>query len=169
MKNDWSIALKEKLQNAKKLVILGVGAELMQDDLAGPTVTQALIKKYGEINNHLRIYSGYTNPENFTKDIREFEPDHVVIVDAANLNQVPGSIHDVPIEDINNYTLGTHKLSLIIMMKYLKEMIRCDFTFMAIQYKSIEFNGNMTQEAKVGVKQMIKTLSGIIEASFLKF
>jgi Ni,Fe-hydrogenase maturation factor len=78
-------ALAEKLKKTKKLAILGVGSELMQDDKAGPDVTVYLEKKYGNNHPNLRIFTGYTTPENFTKDITDFQPDHLILVDAADL------------------------------------------------------------------------------------
>lgn len=155
--------LLQRLKNAKNLVILGVGSELMQDDAAGIVITQNLIKKYGEDNTNFKIYSTYTNPENYTKIISDYNPDHIIIIDAANLNKQPGSVTYIPLEAINDLTLGTHKISLIMMIKYLKEVISCEFTVIAIQYRSVGFDGKMTKEMKEGVKQIVSLLTSIID------
>ncbi len=162
MKANIDDLLPNSLDNLKRPVILGVGSELMQDDAAGTLVTKNLIKKFGESNVNFRIYSGHSTPENFSKNIIEFGPDHVIIIDAANFNSIPGSIINIPVEAINDLTLGTHKLSLIMMIKYIREMIKCEFTVIAIQYKSVEFNGKMTKEVKAGVKKVTGLLSGLI-------
>ncbi len=166
MKTDLRSLLLQRLKKVKNLVILGVGSELMQDDAAGIVITQNLIKKYGEDNTNFKIYSTYTNPENYTKIISDYNPDHIIIIDAANLNKQPGSITYIPLEAINDLTLGTHKISLIMMIKYLKEVISCEFTVIAIQYKSVEFDCKMTKEMKAGVKQIISLLTGIIDNSY---
>jgi len=155
--------LAENLKKAKKLVILGVGSELMQDDKAGPDVTVYLEKKYGTSHPKVRIFTGYTTPENFTKDIADFHPEHVIIVDAANLNLAHGTLTELPVDRITDFSLGTHKLSLVMMIKFLKETISPKFSVLAIQYKSIIFGEKMTKEMKAGVKKASVFLSDIID------
>lgn len=157
----------QHLKKIKKLVILGVGSELMQDDAAGVIISQNLINKYGEENPNLRIYAGHSTPENYTGLIKQFQPDHVIIIDAAELHLQPGTLTLLPVHAINESTLGTHKLSLVMMVKYLNETIKCDFSVVAIQYKSIEFNAKMTKEVKAGVKKATILLSEIINEYFL--
>ena len=156
-------ALATELKKSKKLVILGVGSELMQDDKAGPDVSVYLEKKYGTKHPKVRIFTGYTTPENFTKDIADFYPEHVIIVDAANLNLAHGQLTDLAIDRITDFSLGTHKLSLVMMIKFLKETINPKFSVLAIQYKSIIFGEKMTKEMKAGVKKASAFLSDIID------
>jgi hydrogenase 3 maturation protease len=156
-------SLAEKLKKTKKLAILGVGSELMQDDKAGPDVTVYLEKKYGNKHSNLRIYTGYSTPENFTKDITDFRPDHLILIDAADLNLAPGELSDLPIDKITDFSLGTHKLSLVMMIKYLEETIHPQFSVLAIQYKSIIFGEKMTKEVKAGVRKASAFLCDIID------
>lgn len=156
-------SLAENLKKSKKLVILGVGSELMQDDKAGPDVTVYLEKKYGVNHPKVRIFTGYTTPENFTKDIADFHPEHVIIVDAANLNLAPGTLTELPVDRITDFSLGTHKLSLVMMIKFLKETISPKFSVLAIQYKSIIFGEKMTKEMQTAVKKASAFLSDIID------
>jgi len=157
-------SLAEKLKKAKKLVILGVGSELMQDDKAGPDVTVYLEKKYGTNHPKVRIFTGYTTPENFTKDIADFHPEHVIIVDAANLNLAHGELTDLPVDRITDFSLGTHKLSLVMMIKFLSTTVNPMFSVLAIQYKSILFGEKMTKEMKAGVKKATAFLCDIIDS-----
>jgi hydrogenase 3 maturation protease len=166
LKTELLSILVQRLQDVRKVAVIGVGSELMQDDAAGVTVVKTLEKKFGESNSKFKIIAGHTTPENFTSIIKEFHPEHLIIVDAADLKQQPGSIIDLPVESVNDYTLGTHKLSLILMIRYLKETIGCGFTVLAIQYKSVEFNGKMTNEVKDGVKRTISLLTEILEKHY---
>ncbi|HNW97968.1 MAG TPA: hydrogenase maturation protease [Bacteroidales bacterium] len=156
-------SLTEELKKTKKLAILGVGSELMQDDKAGPEITLYLEKKYGNENPKVRIFTGFTTPENFTKAIADFNPGHIIIVDAADLKLAPGEFTDLPIERITDFSLGTHKLSLVMMIKFLKETINPKFSVLAIQYKSIFYAEKMTKEMKTGVKKVSAFLSDIID------
>jgi hydrogenase 3 maturation protease len=158
------ITLSETLKSAQRLVILGVGSELMQDDKAGPDITTALEKKYGHSHPRVRIFTGYTTPENFTRDIADFKPDHVILVDAADLNLPAGTLSDLPIDRITDFSLGTHKLSLVMMIKFLSDTIQPDFSVLAIQYKSILYGEAMTREMKAAVKKAICYFTEIIDA-----
>jgi hydrogenase maturation protease HycI len=164
LKSELKKILSHRLKNTKKLVVLGIGSELMQDDAAGIFVTQKLIKKFGEAGSGFKIYTGYTTPENFTKNITDFHPDHIILFDAADLKMLPGSYTIIPVEAITDFSLGTHKLSLIMMIKYLKEVINPEFTVIAVQYKSIEFNGKMTKEVKTAVNKVKDILCEILES-----
>jgi hydrogenase 3 maturation protease len=165
LNTDLKKTLSQQLKNSKKLVILGIGSELMQDDAAGITVTENLKKKFGEENSDFKIYTGYTTPENFTKSITDFNPDHIIIIDAADLKLPPGSTAIIPLERIMDFSPGTHKLSLIMMIKYLKEVINPEFTVIAIQYKSLEFNKKITKEIKTAISKVSAILGGILENS----
>ena len=154
MKADLKETVARQIKNSGRIVVLGVGSELMQDDAAGITVSENLKKKLGEGNSGFRIYTGYTTPENFTKNITDFNPGLVVIIDAADLKLPPGSYTTVPPEKIAGLSPGTHKLSLIMMIKYLKEVISPEFAVIAIQYQSLEFNGKMTKEVKTATRKV---------------
>jgi hydrogenase 3 maturation protease len=164
LKSELKKILSDRLKSTKKLVILGIGSELMQDDAAGIFVTQKLIKKFGEENINFKIYTGYTTPENFTKNISDFHPDHIILIDAADLKLSPGNFKNIPVESITDFSLGTHKLSLIMMIKYLKEVINPEFTVIAVQHRSLEFNGKMTQEVSRAVNQIKEILSDILDS-----
>ncbi len=62
-----------------------------------------------------------------------------------------------------DYTLGTHKLSLLMMIKYLKEVIKPEFTVIAIQYKSLEFNKKITKEVKTAISMVSAFLGEMLE------
>jgi hydrogenase 3 maturation protease len=155
--------LTEQLLNAKRLAILGIGSELMQDDSAGVEITQALEKKYGHDHPHIRIYTAFTSPENFTRDIADFSPDHLLLIDAADLGLKPGEFVELPVERITDFSLGTHKLSLVMMITFLKETVQPKFSVIAIQYKSIIFGQKITPELKKAVKKVTAFLTDILD------
>jgi hydrogenase 3 maturation protease len=156
-------ALAISLKSAKRIAILGIGSELMQDDNAGIEVSLSLEKKFGTNHPLIRVFTAYTTPENFTKDIADFNPDHLVIVDAADLKLQAGEVAILPVERITDFSLGTHKLSLVMMITFLKETINPTFSVLVIQYKSIILGEKMTSEVKKGVKKTTAFLTKVIE------
>ena len=59
--------------------MLGVGSELRGDDGVGPYLSERLSR----FNSEFSEYNGDLVPENFTRDLRKFQPDNVIIIDAA--------------------------------------------------------------------------------------
>jgi hydrogenase 3 maturation protease len=163
LKTDLKKILAQRLKDTKKIAILGIGSELMQDDAAGIIISQNLQNKFGEKHTNFKIYTGYTTPENFTKDISDFNPEQLILIDSADMKLKPGTIAEVPVERITDFSLGTHKLSLAMMIKYLREVIDCKFTVIAIQYKSVEFNGPVTSEVKSAINEVADLLIGILK------
>lgn len=156
-------ALAAILKNAGKLAIVGVGSDIMQDDRAGVDVSLSLEKKFGSNHPRVRMFTTYTTPENFTRTITDFHPDHIVIIDAAGLNIGPGEFINLPVERITDFSLGTHKLSLVMMIRFLQETFNPAFSVIAIQYKSIELGEKMTKEMRKGVREVTAFLAEIIE------
>lgn len=154
--------LAEALKKAEKIVVLGVGSELMQDDNAGINVSLYLEKKYPD-HPRVKILTGFATPENFTKAIADCHPDHVLIVDAADIKLKPGEFASIPVDRITDFSLGTHKLSLVMMVNFLKQTVNPDFSVLAIQYKSLVFGEKITREMTAGVKKIQKYLSDIFD------
>ena len=95
-------ALKQKLNNARRVAVLGVGSELRGDDIAGLLAAQQIEKTITEqtILPEVRVFIGETAPENLTGEIKKFQPTHLIIIDAADLNKEPGHIEIMEPETI---------------------------------------------------------------------
>ncbi|MFH1709804.1 MAG: hydrogenase maturation protease, partial [bacterium] len=91
---DLKNKLKESLKGAKKVAVLGVGSQLRADDIAGILAAQELDKCSGDIGKALdfKVFLGYAAPENLSGEIRKYEPDHLIIIDAADIGKEPGDV-----------------------------------------------------------------------------
>lgn len=143
-----------------KVTILGVGNELRGDDAAGVLVAEKLQKRL-ESSEVLVISAGQV-PENFSSEIVEFNPDHLILLDSVDLGEIPGSIFRIDPSDISNPSLSTHSLSLKKIIDYWKENTGAKITFLGIQPKEVSFDAGLSEEVEKTVNEISDFLLKII-------
>jgi len=101
---DLACLLQERLGGCKKIAILGVGSPLKSDDAAGIFIAGKIAEDF-PLENYpcLRVYIGESAPENFTGEIKKFMPDHLLVIDAADLEEEPGSVTFIDMAVIRVY------------------------------------------------------------------
>jgi len=157
--------LKKKVEGAEKVLIFGVGSELRSDDAAGLIVAREIQKKIKTPaqKQNIKVVIGATAPENFTGEIRKFQPACMVIVDSADLKKKAGTIAVINPEDVGGISFSTHMLPIKMIVDYLLQSMKCEITIIGIQPKSLKFNGCVSTEVKKSVKQVIAAIWEIIK------
>jgi hydrogenase 3 maturation protease len=150
------------LSNAKKVVILGVGSQLRSDDALGLEIIRRL---EGRIRDHVRLLEGGTVPENYTQVIREFGPTHILMIDAAQLNQEPGYTRLISANKIFGIPTSTHSIPLNMLAEYLKKSTNAKIALLGIQPKSLQFGEELSQEVKAAVATVSDTLIEVLTNS----
>src|SRR5215208_836008 len=138
--NSWKASLKQLLnqQTAEsRIAIVGIGNTLRSDDAAGILVARALKKSclLADRKTILIMDAGHA-PENATGELRSFAPDMVLLIDAVEMGEAPGTIRWVEMEDIEGMTASTHSLPLSMLASYLNWELKCDVTLLGIQPKT---------------------------------
>lgn len=163
--SSWKKLLAEKLKppakNSLRLAIVGVGAELNGDDAVGMLVAQQLRKIAGERQNVL-ILEGGTLPENTIGALRQFSPETVILIDAANLMAVPGTVEWVDWHQIRGGSFSTHSMPLSILCDYIEKEIGCKTQVLGIQPESIEFGQPISQECLRSANQVVMEFSKLL-------
>ncbi len=156
--------IRQVFTGSERAVILGAGSSLMADDAAGVMITDALIERFGPEPERFRAYSGGTAPECFTGEIKKFKPDLVVIIDAADFGGQPGEISAIDPSVVGGVSFSTHMLPLKVMLDYLNKELGCRTTIIGIQPACLEFGGEMTEEVRIAVDEMITALDNCLTA-----
>jgi len=153
--------LKNRLKNAGRIAVLGMGSELRGDDACGILVARELKKVCPHSNEHqkLRVFEGATVPENLTGEIKRFKPTHLVIIDCVDAGKKPGAIASFNIEETQGISCSTHRLPLKLMSDYLVKSIGCRIIILGIQPKQLDFGTGVSQE----VKKAANKVSGLIK------
>ncbi|WP_338094182.1 hydrogenase maturation peptidase HycI, partial [Methanorbis furvi] len=100
------------------IVVFGVGNSLHGDDGAGPAVAEKIIAAGLP---DVTAYNCGTAPENFTGLVRRIHPELLVIVDAAEMGLLPGSVRRISEERIHDTAIGTHMMALSHLVQFLAD------------------------------------------------
>jgi hydrogenase maturation protease HycI len=143
-----------------RLAILGIGNELNGDDAAGVLAARAL-RPAG--NHDLLVIEAGPAPENFTGTLRRFQPDVVLLVDAAELGEPPGSVAWVSWTAAGGWSGSTHTLPPTVLARFLVEELGCQVILVGIQPARLDFDAGLSepvQNAIGAVVEEIKKFSG---------
>ena len=141
---DTEKKLLDWLTNYDKIVVVGIGNELRQDDFIGSQIVQNLKKVVS--SDKILILDCETVPENYLGVIERFKPSHILVIDAAQIGTEPGKYMLIGFEKVRGEGISTHDLSLGIFAKYIKKVTDAKLILLAIQPKKIEFETGLTEE-----------------------
>ena len=141
---------------ARPVVVIGVGNELRSDDGVGICVARDLAA--ASLPNVYAIRGG-SAPENSTGEIRGHNPSHVLIVDAADLHEPPGSISILDPDTIGGASFATHGLPLSVLGNYLRTEIGCQIIFVGIQPASLAFGESLTPTVQHAARELVAALT----------
>ncbi|MDD4894083.1 MAG: hydrogenase maturation peptidase HycI [Candidatus Omnitrophica bacterium] len=153
--------LRLKLKKAKRIAVLGVGSDLRADDAAGMLAADFIQKSFKKKNGRptLKVFFGFSAPENVTGEIKKFKPTHIIIIDSADMGKKAGAVKLLEPERIANVSFSTHQLPLKIMVDYLIISLSCKVIIIAIQPKTLKFAGSLSKEVKSCAKLISNTLA----------
>ena len=140
----WDTQLAEplgrlrKAGNSLRVAVMGIGHELQGDDAAGVLIAKRLQAHIGPSEERLILCTGPA-PENYCGALRRFAPDLTLMIDAAQMDEVPGTIRLIPYQDVTGVGASTHTLPLHILAGYLTSEIGCEVTLLGIQPAQVGF------------------------------
>lgn len=165
--NTWKVSLNLLLNQLRtesdklpRIAILGVGNPFRSDDAAGMLIARALLnRECAADTEHVLIIGAGHAPENTTGELRKFAPGLVLIIDAAEMGEKPGSIQWIPEDRIDGMSASTHSLPLSMLARYLRLELSCTVTLLGIQPGSNEIGENVSAEVLGAVKETVKGLN----------
>jgi hydrogenase maturation protease HycI len=130
-----------------KAVFVGIGSELRGDDAAGVVIINRLaeLAKTAGCPRFLFINGG-SAPENVLGQIRAFQPELIVFIDAALFDCAPGTIQviDTRREKISGVSFCTHSLPLTIVANYIRQTVPCEIFIIGIEPSDMNFRPDST-------------------------
>jgi len=160
----------ERGRQYQRIAILGIGNEQNGDDAAGVLVAKELKKKSGgwEIKPvsqppaYIIIEAGMA-PEAFTGPLRRFQPDLVVMVDAAELGEPPGSVARFGWAQAEGMSASTHTLPPTVLAQFLIREMGCEVVRIGIQPKDLSFDVSVSAEVSRAVRRVTKELASLLQ------
>jgi hydrogenase 3 maturation protease len=152
--------LAKFFEDRVKTIIIGVGNPLRGDDGVGSKIIELLEKM--DLQD-VMLLNTETVPEAFTGKISEYEPTHVLLVDAANFRGNPGEARLISSAKIGGTAVSTHSLPLTIFISYIEKTLDVKVKLLGIQPKQIEFYSKMTPEVEEASKKISEKLGKILK------
>ena len=156
-----------ELTETSRVAVLGIGNELSGDDGVGIKIAEGLAKTQKERStkatpaNRLIISAGLA-PENFTGLLRQFHPDLVIFIDAADIGSVPGEVEWLAWKEIVGMSGSTHSLPLSILAQYLVVEIGCEVYILGIQAASNGYGEGFTLPVSHAAQEVVEGLGAIL-------
>jgi hydrogenase 3 maturation protease len=156
--------LKQKLENARRVAVLGIGSELRGDDVAGILSAQQIEKITRRKNtpSEVRVFIGETAPENLTGEIKKFQPTHLIIIDSADLNAEPGHVRVLNPDEIGGISFCTHSLPIKVMTDYLLQSFDFHVITIGIQPKTLAVGARPSKQIVQAAKQLSTTIAKLL-------
>ncbi|MCE5208313.1 MAG: hydrogenase maturation peptidase HycI [Chloroflexi bacterium] len=136
-KQMWQTLLPAGIKSpVKRTVLLGIGNELNGDDAAGVQFVRLLkdnIQENMPATPAVLMIEGATAPENFTGTLRKFQPELVVMIDAALMGLQPGEMALINPDETEGITASTHTFPLSMLASFIKEEMGCRVWLIGIQ------------------------------------
>lgn len=151
-------AIDDFLKDATKLAILGVGNEDNGDDAVGLYILTIL--QEANLPDWVTNFYCEKVPEHFLGKFRRLEPDRIIILDAADMKEIPGAIAIFPKEAVSSgFHLSTHTLSLTMLEEFLKPVVPDLITlYVGVQPKDLYFDTPLSKECKVAAEEFAELL-----------
>ena len=153
--------LEEKLSGWKQIVILGIGNEFSGDDSLGFQAARKLKRALSNISK-VEVLAAGVAPENFTGLLRKLSPSHVVLIDAAEMGEIAGTIKLIEPHRIEKRMPSTHTMPLYMLTEYLEHELGAKVLILGIQLESLSFGTAVSREVRVSVDKLARLLVEVI-------
>ncbi|MHA1913650.1 MAG: hydrogenase maturation protease [Promethearchaeota archaeon] len=120
--------LAEKLEDASRVVFMGIGEEKLRDDAVGPYIISELLE-YS--NNKFLFINAGIDPMGRIDQVVEFEPSHLVLLDTCTLRKPPGTVAIIERSQIHEVVpISTHTIPVHIVVDLISEKLTSLEVFM---------------------------------------
>jgi len=149
-------------RDAGIIVIMGIGNPVRRDDFVGMATVRQL-KRIVPKNVHL-LETGEV-PESYLGRVEKFHPSHILMIDAAEMGEQPGSVRLVSPSKIEGFSLSTHALPLSVVSEYLAKTTKAKIALLAIQPKALDFGEGLSQELSERVGTLAEAIVRAVKLS----
>ncbi|MDR0843206.1 MAG: hydrogenase 3 maturation endopeptidase HyCI [Acidobacteriota bacterium] len=152
-----------------KIAFVGIGSELRGDDAVGVVIVNRLaeLQSSADLGGSLAGYlfiNGGSAPENILGEVKAFQPEIIVFIDAAVLGQAPGAVRliDTREEKISGISFCTHSLPLTIIANYIRQCLPCEIFVIGIEPSDMGFRPDcaLTPPVAAASEEVVEAIIG---------
>ncbi len=154
--------LSEWLKDKNRVVVVGVGNPIREDDNVGLVVLAGL---QGKVPESVCLLECEMVPEGYLLDIEEFKPSHVLLIDSAVLGRQPGAADLVKVNEVAAFSaVSSHMLPLRLFCEYIEKTTGAKIRLLLVEPKTMEFGESMSPELQVAAGKLTDLLLGLLKA-----
>ena len=128
-----------------------MGNELRSDDAVGLYVVR-LLKPF--THEKLKVFEGHTAPDAYIGPVCASHPTHVLIVDAAELDQKPGAWQVLSKNNVKQGLFTTHTIPAVEIAVEIQRRNNATVVFIGIQPKSRDISLGLSRECQKAAEQI---------------
>jgi len=140
---------------------VGVGSDLRGDDSAGLAAVREIIAR-GLTSDHFLALEGGPAPENITAALRRFQPERVIFLDAAHMDEPPGAIRWIELNTIDGMSASSHSLPLSILAEFIELDLGCAVQVLGIQPTQNEVGEVLSDPVRRAVDEIVEAFAPVI-------
>ena len=147
--------LQEWLKDYRKVVVLGIGNSLRQDDAIGLKIARRL---RGKVPKNVEIVDCESVPENFLDKIARSQPTHILMIDATTLNSELGTSRLILPNKISDFAISTHRIPLNLLVDFLKKTTAAKVILLGIQPRNVDLGQQLTPGLERAAEKIAKVI-----------
>lgn len=152
--------LKDWFEGKKRVVVVGVGNPIRQDDNVGLKIIESL---QGKVPADVCLLECEMVPEGYLLDIEEFKPSHVLLIDAAVLGCKPGEASLVKLNEVAAFSaVSSHMLPLRLFCEYVEKSTGAKIRLLLVEPKTMDFGEELSPELKVAAEKLTQVLVSLL-------
>lgn len=152
--------LEKLFSDAERVVVAGIGNPIRADDFVGVKIVQDL---RGKVSEKVYLIECETIPESFIQPIIDFNPTHILLIDAAILGLKPGDSKLIKPDQLKTFpAFSTHVLPLRIFCEYLMKTTKAKIMLLLIEPKKADFGEGLTSEIKAVAQEITDVLLEVL-------
>ena len=145
--------LTDILQEANRLLFIGVGNVLKSDDGVGVIISRNIVERPG-----VSILTVEVSIENYIGKINSMEPGEIVIIDCMELGSEPGTFRLLTLDKVEDITFNTHNISL----SRLGDFFNYPTYVLGIQPQNIAFGDELSPPVLEAANKITNQINQII-------
>jgi hydrogenase maturation protease HycI len=158
LNRSWQESLQAELRRLHRsdrpvrVALMGIGHELCGDDAVGVRIAGLLRARLA--SEHVLAIEAGPAPENFTSVLRRFQPDLVLLIDAALMGEQPGTVRWLDPANAQGFSASTHTLPLDILVSYLASELGCSTAILGVQPEQTFADAPLTPRVQAAAEQV---------------
>jgi hydrogenase 3 maturation protease len=122
-------------QNDKRILFVGIGNVLKQDDGVGVYISRNI-----QESKYITAITVEVSIENYIGKINSLNPEILVLIDCIDFNRTPGYYRVLPVEEVLDLTFNTHNISI----SRLSDFFKMPVFILGIQPEKVDFGENIS-------------------------